>query len=208
MSTNLDIIKRAMKKLHVLASGAEPTSAEAADGMEQLQSLLVELIGHGGLGRLADVVVPDGETAYTAFGWSRVKYPSGCTVTLPTYTGDTYSSTGSDTTDYGNGAGYCQSFHDLAPIVTISSAGVPLYYVFNAYGTGWVQVNDLGQQDDFPLAAHYENGFAAMLAEYMVDEFDGTVGADTRRQAAWCRHQLANKQDSEDNVSPSPVEYF
>lgn len=207
MSTNLDIIKRAMRKLHVLGQGRDPSSAQAAQGMELLQSLFVELIGMGGLGRLADVVVPDGETAYTAFGWSRVKYPVGCTVTLPSYTGDTYPTSGSSS-GFDSATFYCQSFHDLAPVVTISSTGVPLYYVFNAYGAGWTQVNDLALTDDFPLAEHYKNGFSAMLAEYMCDDFAGTVGADTRRQASWCRYQLANKSDSEDNVSPSPVEYF
>lgn len=201
MTTNLDIIKRAMKKLHVLPSGAEPTSAQASDGMDLLQSLLVELIGMGGLGRLADVVVPDGETAYTAFGWSRVKYPVGCVVSLPTYTGDTYNTTAPPAT-------YCHAFHDLAPIVLISAAGVAAYWVFNAYSDGWVQVNGLTQQTTFPLAEHYVNGFAAMLAEYACDDYDGTVGADTRRQAAWCRHQLCNKMDSEDNVSPAPNVYY
>lgn len=198
MTTNLDIIKRAMRKLHVLSQGSEPSSALAAQGMDLLQDLYVELIGHGGLGRLADVVVPDGETAYTAFGWSRVKYPVGCTVTLPTYYGDTPSNT---TT-------LCQAFHDMAPIVLVSAAGVPTYYVFNAYADGWERVSDLTQQGDFPLADHYRNGFAAMLAEYTCDDFAGEVGPDTRRQAAWCRYQLANKSDSEDNVSPAPNVYY
>lgn len=201
MTTNLDIIKRAMKKLHVLPSGIDPTSTQAADGMILLQSLLVELIGHGGLGRLADVVVPDGETNYTAFGWARVKYPVGCTVSLPTYTGDTYNTTTPPAT-------YCHAFHDLAPIVLVNSAGVAAYWVFNAYSDGWVQTNALALTDDFPLAEHYVNGFASMLAEYMCDDFDGQVGADTRRQASWCRYQLANKSDSEDNVSPAPNHYY
>lgn len=201
MTTNLDIIKRAMRKLHVLGQGSEPSSAQAAQGMELLQSLYVELIGMGGLGRLADVVVPDGETAYTAFGWSRVKYPVGCTVSLPTYTGDTYNiSTPASS--------YCHAFHDLAPIVTINGAGVAAYWIFNAYSDGWVQVNEQALTDEFPLAEHYKNGFAAMLAEYICDDFAGTVGADTRRQAAWCRYQLCNKSDSEDNVSPAPNVYF
>jgi hypothetical protein len=201
MTTNLDIIKRAMKKLHVLPSGQEPTSPQAADGMDLLQSLFVEMIGNGGLGRLADVVVPSTSGSYTAFGWSRVKYSTGTVVSLPTYTGDTYDPTNPPAT-------YCHAFHDLAPIVLVDNAGTAAYWIFNAYSDGWTQVNGLTQQGTFPMAEHYVNGFSAMLADYICDDFAGTVGADTRRQAAWCRYQLANKSDSEDNVSPAPNVYY
>jgi hypothetical protein len=207
MATNLDIIKRAMRKLHVLASGTDPSSAQASDGMDALQSLLVELIGNGGLGRLADVVVPNTETAYTAFGWSRVKYSTGCTVTLPTYSGDAPDAT-STGNDYGTDSGNCYAFHDMAPIVLVDNDGAATYYIFKAYSDSWAQVSGLVEQDDFPLAAHYENGFAAMLAEALADDYDTQPSAMTMRQAAWCRHQLVNKWDSESNVSPEPNPYF
>jgi hypothetical protein len=206
MATNLDIIKRAMRKLHVLAAGTSPASTQAADAMESLQSLYVELIGNGGLGRLADVVVPSTESDYTPFGWSRVKYTAGTTITMPAYYGDTFEN--SSDGGFDASSDQCQAFHDLSPIVLIDGDGVAAYWIFNAYSGEWVQVNELDQQDDFPFAEHYVNGFAAMLAEALADDYEAEPKPDTRRQATWCRHALSSKRDSEDNVSPEPNDYF
>jgi hypothetical protein len=81
MAKNLDIIKGAMKKIHALASGAEPTAAESADGMTALQSLIVELIGQGSLGRLRDVLAT---SDYTARENERIRAGTGVTITIPT----------------------------------------------------------------------------------------------------------------------------
>jgi hypothetical protein len=200
MTTNLDIIKKAMKKIHVLPRGTEPTSAEASDGMDALQSLIVELIGQGSLGRLYDVLAT---SAYTVFEQDRVRADPGVTVTIP----DTI--TNERPTDYPGGDGYDYGFGGLsvparAPrdravvVVFDGDTDTVVYHVYSAYKGEWVVINGLTQQDDFPFADYLEDGFAALLAERIVDDFDGAeVGKETKRQANGCRMMLSTKPDSQ-----------
>lgn len=212
MATNLDIIKRAMKKLHVLPSGQDPTSAQASDGMDALQSLIVELIGQGSLGRLNDVLAT---SDYEAREWERVTHTSSQTITLPTEI-----SASSCAYDYGFSGGYpdyavsnnysgTRPPMDRAPIVTINkTTNVARYNIYRAYTGEWVEVLDLDDQDDFPLADYLEDGFAALLAERMVDDYDGTLGAETKRQANACRMMLATKPDSQSRNTASRAQFM
>lgn len=201
MATNLDIIKRAMKKIHVLASGGEPTSAQAADGMAALQSLIVELISSGSLGRLNDVLAASN---YTAYEWDRVHASSGVVVTLPT---TITNERDSEPPPFGSSNSVtARAPYDRAPIVVINSSGVPTYSVYNSYKSAWVTINGLTQQGTFPFPVQLENGFAALLAEYLADEFDSELGAETKRQANVCRIALANKADSTKRITST--DYF
>lgn len=197
MATNLDIIKRAMKKIHVLASGAEPTSPQAADGMAALQSLIVELIGQGSLGRLHDVLAT---SDYTARENERVRKSAGVTVTIPTTITPELEPCGGSY-DYGfraysvSGSGN-RPPRDRACIVVIDSTGTETDYIYNAYKGAWAEVQDLGEQDAFPFAAYLEDGFAALLAERLADDYDQEVGKQTALQAGRCRLMLSSKRDS------------
>lgn len=192
MATNLDIIKRAMKKLHVLASGANPTSAQAADGMSALQALIVELIGQGSLGRLNDVLAT---SDYTARECDRIQAASGVTVTLPTTI--TASSCDDWYPNYGcEGSDYPRPPYDRSPVVVVDSDGAATYSVWCAYKGAWVTINGLTQQGDFPFADYLEDGFAAMLAERLSDDYDTELGAQTAKQAGNCRLMLSTKYDS------------
>jgi hypothetical protein len=214
MATNLDIIKRAMKKIHVLASGTEPTSAQAADGMAALQSLIVELIGQGSLGRLYDVLATSDLTAYEGM---RVHASAGVVVTLPTiitgpppsswpYAGDVPGA--GCGWDYGFGglySGYPRPPRDRAVIVVITN-GVPVYNVWRTYTNAWVVINSLTQQGAFPFADYLEDGFAAMLAERIAEDYDQEIGPQTIRQAGICRTTLSAKRDSVS--APTQASYF
>jgi hypothetical protein len=215
MTTNLDIIKRAMKKIHVLAAGTVPTSVQAADGMVALQSMIVELIGQGSLGRLNDVLAT---SAYTACEFDRIQVSHGVTVTIPTVITPTmYSPGGYAPYDYG------RSFFDPYPnptsnrppvdracIVTVTDNGdgtfTEIDYVWCAYKGKWVQIQALAQTDDFPFASSLENGFAAMLAERLADDFDQPVGPETKLQAGRCRMALSMRHDSA--LAETPAHYF
>jgi len=211
MTTNLDIIKGAMKKIHVLASGAEPTAAEAADGMAALQSLIVEMIGQGSLGRLTDVLATSN---YTAKENERVRASYGVTVTIPsTITQDLEPCGGS----YDYGFRYMpvvdtpnRAPRDRSCIVVVQDNNdgtfTTTYRVYCASKGLWVTINGLGQQDDFPFADYLEDGFKAMLAERIVDDFDQALGQQTALQAARCRQMLAMKADS--TSRRTTAEYF
>jgi hypothetical protein len=196
MATNLDIIKRALKKISALAAGSEPPAVDAYDANEALKSIFVELIGNGTLGALNDVLATDD---YTACEWDRIRADEGVTVTLPTEitTDYTRGPTGSPS-DYGWGVSTTpRPPYNLAPVVVVDSDGEATYSLYNAYTGAWVAINDLGQQATFPLPKHLENGFACMLAEALVDEFGGQVGEQTKRQSAYCRVALTHRPDSQ-----------
>lgn len=219
MTTNLDIIKRAMKKIHVLASGTEPTSAEAADGMDALSSLIIEVIGQGSLGRLYDVLAT---SDITAMEWTRIRCDTpGIVVTLPT----TITQAIANSWPWGwpewqgGGPDYGWWYYDgwncyprppfnLAPIVVVDGTGTETASVYIADKGAWVTISDLGQTDKFPFASDMENGFAAMLAERLSDEFAQPVGALTSRDATWCRYALATKFSSQRRSSGSPGSYM
>lgn len=211
MTTNLDIIKGAMKKIHALASGAEPTAAEAADGMSALQSLIVELIGQGSLGRLTDVLATSN---YTAKENERIRASYGVTVTIPsTITPDLEPCGGSY--DYGFRTQPVTGTADRAPrdrscivVAQDNNDGTftTTYRVYCASKGLWVTINGLGQQDDFPFADYLVDGFKALLAERIVDDFDQELGQQTALQAARCRQMLSLKLDSASQRTQT--EYF
>jgi hypothetical protein len=213
MTTNLDIIKRAMKKLHVLSSRAEPSEGQAFDGLAQLKCLVFELIGQGSLGRLNDVLAT---SDYTAREFDRVSYPTGVTITLPTSL-----SASNDTWDYGftdidynanlcgNWTGNDRPPLDRTPIVKINSTtGIATYYVWCAYKAAWVDITTITEQSDFPFAVYLEDGFAALLAERWVDDWDQTLGNETKRQANLCRFMLSQRPDSASRNTSSSSQYM
>ncbi len=221
-ATNLDIIKRAMRKIHVLGAGMEPSSVLAAQAMQNLSSLYVEIIGMGSLGRLYDVAATSDANA---FEWTRVKASNGVDITLPTEITASMAPSWNDYYPYFDGPDYGwwpagwddlpRAPFNMAPVVVTGTAyevdGTPYteetYWLYSAYKGAWSLVSDLDQQDTFPLPKHFENGFAAMLAEYMVDDFaGGQVGPETKRQAINCRTMLTSRYDS---YSPTVVgSYF
>lgn len=206
MTTNLDIIKRAMKKLHVLAAGTNPSSAQAADGLEALQSLYVELIGQGSLGRLNDVIAT---SAYTAREYDRIQASTGVVVTLPTTITPSTCSPGGDLPyDYGFRAcdptvtGNTRPPRDRAPILVIQD-NVETASVFRAQTNEWVTINDLTLTDAFPFADYLKDGFGALLAERIADNFDTVAGPSTQQAARTCRWMLSAKPDSSSAETPS-----
>lgn len=212
MTTNLDIIKRAMKKLHVLGSGGNPTSAEAFDGLDALRALYVELIGQGSLGRMNDVLAT---SDYEAREFDRVHYATGITVTLPTSI-----TVNSCTYDYGFAGGYqdwvipnnggsARPPLDRCPIILINTTdNTKQYHVWRTSTHEWVRIDGLGLQDDFPFADYLEDGFAALLAERLTDEWDQPLGAQTQRQANACRLLLSTKPDSPMRNTASRANYM
>lgn len=206
MATNLDIIKRGLKKIHALAAGTNPSSVQAADAMTALQSLIVEILGQGSLGRLNDVLAT---ADYTARENDRIQASDGITITLPTiittdscspypYLGGSWCALGPSVGywDYGSlSSGPGRPPRDRSVVVVITD-GDPVYNIWSTYKNAWFVVNTLAQTDDFPFADYLENGFAALLAERLVDDYAQQLGAETKSQANACRYTLSCKPDS------------
>jgi hypothetical protein len=208
-TTNLDIIKGAMKKLHVLPAGTEPREGQAFDGMAILKSLYVELIGSGSLGRLYDVLATSN---YTAYEFDRVIASAGITVTLPiTITQERpccYDGYWGGYSDYGWGCGistYPRPPRDRALIVVKDDSGQH-EWVWSTYRNEWVDLLAATQQSNFPLSVHLEDGFKAILAERWADDWAQVLGDATKRAAGICRDMLAAKRDS--GRSRAVAEFF
>jgi len=205
MTTNLDIIKGAMKKLHVLASGDDPSSSEASDCMDALQSLIVEMVGQGTFGKLRDVLAT---ADYTARENDRIQASDGVTITLPTVI------TPSDCGYWGGSdwaAWYGFPFNKPRPprdrsVVVVITDNVPVYNVWCTYLNKWVVVNSLAQTDNFPFAQYLEDGFKAILAERVADDFATQAGPSVQQAARACRWMLVGKPDSERR--PARTEYL
>lgn len=198
MATNLDIIKRALRKLRVLGGGREPEADQAEDAMQSLQSLIVETVGTGGIGRLNDVIA---SVDYTAREFDRIRCDAaGLTITLPiTITPQMWTAY-----DYG----WCQDYgwrmwtkprppFDRCPVVVIDNSGNETTSLYCAYQGKWVAINSLGLKDPFPFPSYLEDGFAAMLAEAVADEYGRAPGPITMRQSNRARYMLSYKMDSQ-----------
>lgn len=197
MTTNLDIIKKAMKKLHVLARGTNPSSSQASDCMDALQSLIVEMIGQGSFGKLRDVLAT---SAYTAKENERIQASHGVVVTLPTVITTDNCGDGGWSSNWA--AWYGAPYNTLPrpprdrSVVVVITDNVPVYNVWCTYLNQWVVVNSLTQQGAFPFAQYLEDGFAALLAERIADDFASQAGPSVLQAARSCRWMIAAKPDS------------
>lgn len=207
MPTNLDIIKGALRKLRVLGGGREPTTDQASDAMSSLQCLIEETVGTGGLGRLNDVIT---SMDYTAREFDRIRCDAAVTITLPlTITPQMFSYYDySWVYDYGWRCELPRPPYDRAPVIVVTSAGVETTSLYSAYQGKWVTINGLGQQDNFPFAEYFKDGFSAMLAEAISEEYGREPGPITTRQANRCRFMLSYHMDSAARRKPQRSAFF
>lgn len=154
MTTNSDVVRRALRAIGELAAGKSPTGNDAADGLERLQSLLLDLIGLLKVGRWCEVAVSDD---YTAREGDRCTVTSPGTVTLPTVITD---------------RGRARPPLDLARVQILGAdaenAGL---WVYSATKGAWAQVDALTINADFPLGEEDVEGVAAQLAVNIAGEY-------------------------------------
>src|SRR5580765_3968950 len=80
MATCQDIIRRAMRVMGLLQGGQEPSGADAADGLERLQSIVMGLPGLALNGYWREKAV---SAAYTAREGERITVTGAVAITLP-----------------------------------------------------------------------------------------------------------------------------
>lgn len=162
MTTCRQTITYALRQARVLASGDDPSSDEAADGLVALQALYDLWVANGMFGRLTDVYVTED---YEAEEGERVIAPSGVTITFPTTIDDECEDS--------------RAPRDLSCIETIID-GVRVVKVWDR--TGWVDLLGLELDDDAPLSSRSAWGLAAALATSGAFSalFGGEPGPDIR----------------------------
>lgn len=154
MSTALDIVRRALRSIGVIAAGKAPTGADQSDGLERLQSVILGLPGLLHNGRWCEVAV---SSAYTARESDRCTVTAPGVVTLPT----------TITCD-----GASRQPRDLAKAQIIgedaTNAGLWLY---SASKGAWAQADALVISSEIPFGAEDDAGLAAILAVDMAAEY-------------------------------------
>lgn len=185
----LDIVKGALRKLGVLASGREPRTVDRDDTFEALKGLYRQLITAGAFGRLSDVV-PTAD--YTACGNVRVFRSSDATdfaITLPeTVARQDYWC---DHRIYGSC--WCPDNvvrrdvttpRDCAVVViNDATTGGAFDFIYDGQIKVWQGLYDLEIADRAPLAFRDPQGLMALLALQIGDDFGAQVGPTTARLA-------------------------
>ena len=186
--TIAELIKRAMRRLRVLAAGEDPEGDEQADAVEIIQAMYLSLINAGKQCSLVnDEIDADDLTAgaYEAEEDTRVQYtgsdPATASITLPaTITDDD---------------GTVRAPRDLACVIVAGPSGQTWIYEANA--GDWVRLDALAVDDNAPLYAHLSEELIALAAVSLADEFGAVPSALTLSQATAGRLRLIGRMQSE-----------
>jgi hypothetical protein len=165
LTTNADIVRRAMRQMGVLAAGQEPEGADASDAMERLSGLITGLPGLTLNARWRERAT---SAAYTARESDRITVTAPGAVTLPVTVSD--PACGS------------RPPRDLARVQIIGGANAGLWIYIAGKGA-WVKVDALSLNDDFPFGKEDEEGIAAQLAVDFASEFAESATVNDRTLA-------------------------
>lgn len=183
----LDIVKGALRKLGVLASGREPRAVDRDDTFEALKGMYRQMVNNGTLGRLCDVVPTSDYTAHPNERIYRSSDTAELSITLPELVNK-----------WEFWAGY--NIFGLYPtepegrnlttprdcsVVTISDAVVGSTYdfIYDGQLKRWEGIYALEIEDRAPLAWRDPQGLMASLAVQVADEFGAQVGPSANYQA-------------------------
>jgi hypothetical protein len=211
-----DIVRRALRKLSLVAAGMEPTGNEMNDGLETLQAIYLELAGMGVFGKLYDVVVTD--ATYTAFPQQRIlcNRLGGVAITLPAlvdpsaWPGGAWWYLGRGCYDYQFRDYYCGTTplppHD-GTCIEINSLfdGSQQLWIYESNTARWIDLRDLNVADSAPLAK-YSDGLAAMLAIRVAPEYGVSAPQEVQGVANVARYAMSQRNDGP--RAPVRAEYF
>lgn len=187
MATCREVIRSALRKIGVIASGEEPSITEAQDALDSLQSMYLEAVNGGRFGKLIPVIA----TADYEAGENEIITSGGFTITLPDTIEDEW--TGDD-----------RPPKDLSIVMVTTEGEEPEISVYDAYRGEWVALNGLALGDDAPLSGRGSDGLSATLAIRLADEYAATVSASVISQSASFISALSNKRTSRE----TEVEFY
>lgn len=199
------LIKGAMRKIGVLASGQDIPPAEATEALDLLRQMYLEMVGAGTFGRQADVYVPDNAADFTASEARRytVKDLNNIVITLPEVVNDAW---------YAWKPPYGEMW--TPPSVTtepITDERPPLdgalvtemdltttqtrTFVYDSAIARWTSLQDLDLTDIAPLSTRYAEGLMCELALRLSAEYGNEPPITVVRGAALGRSAMVNRFD-------------
>lgn len=208
-----DIVNGALRKIGKLAGGREPRVQDSIDALDSLRSLYSYLVNSGAFGRMVDVV-PTGAT-YVAGENERIFRNSSATldITLP---------------ELVRVDAYCgpRSYPEEQPVYStdpVSSGMRPprdcafvaiqdaftaqtVEYLYDGQIKLWAPIKGLTLESVAPLAERDADGLKCLLATRISDEFGGTMGDMTVRQAGQFMQALTARYSTSATIGRT--EYF
>lgn len=183
----LDVVKGALRKLGVLASGREPRAVDRDDVFQSLKGMYRQWVNNGTLGRMQDVVPVADFTVCSAVRILRTAETASLSITLPeTVSRPVFWR------DYGIwGLCDCSDSRNITTPrdgmpVSISDAviGETYDFIYDGQIKRWEGIDGLELADRAPLAWRDPQGLMAALAMQIADEFSAQPGLSTSMQAA------------------------
>lgn len=160
MATCREVIALGLKQAGVIPPDESPTAAEAATGLDVLQSLYRGWFSAGEFGSFEEVYTASDRTAQEQ---ERITVEGSVVVTLPESVGDGTAR---------------RAPYELSAIEVVQSGDVSSY-VWER--TAWVNVNALTLGDDAPLAHYGQAGLSACFAMHYAEMFGAQIGSGTKR---------------------------
>lgn len=198
MSTPLDIVRRALRAMGVLKSGREPSGADLNDGIEKLQSVVLQFPGLLHNAAWCDVAVA---SAYTAKVGNRCAVSGAGAVTLPTTVTDCLT-------------GQSRPPRDMARVQILGDVDNAGIWVFSATKNAWGRIDNITvdtANEEFAFGPEDDEGIAAILAVNWVDEYGAEVSARTVALAQIATASLRSrfkKATTEGRVRDLPYDYL
>lgn len=200
MTTNLDLVTRALVAIRVLGAGRAPKAQDAADGLKTLEELLLHLDGYGAAYPLVEIVLTGAITIGRDDPSVRVLARTsggGFTLTLPRNPRDgarlaivdvdgAFDTNGLTIDPQGILFGASLDASTGAPTggarttVSLTTEGLRKAYMYRADLSAWVEITGMTLAGAFPYPAEFVRSFRYMLAvelagDYGVDAPDGVL---------------------------------
>lgn len=205
MATAQVTIKTAFRKIRAIGQGENPTSAQSADALTELNALLNELIGFGSSMQWKTTYVDSAVTVDWSYPAQRLlcRNTAALTITLPE---GTVSAPIQDGFRLGvvDVAGTAATYNitlsrngwriaGSAANATLSTNSVNRVYMFRADLGDWKLAADLAVGDDLPFPSEFDLGFALMLGHRLSGEYGQQLAQSDLYAMMGAKNKLRNR---------------
>lgn len=215
MATARETIKKALRKLRVIESGSNPTSAELTDCLDYLNKILAEIVGFGGSYQLRTKTISSSYELSPRDPAIRLlcRHSGALTVTLPSVTDmEIYDGMRVGVVDVSaNAATYNITIarnewllEGAAANLTLSTNGINRVWMFRADLGDWKRATDLAADDSLPFPTDLDNAMALILAQELGGEFGQQLRPSDAALAKTARLKLSSKYAPAVRMAPEP----
>ena len=196
MATAAETIKLALRKLRVVGQGENPSSAEQADALVELNHFIREIVENGLSPPFLDVRVESSielDTSYPALrlqcmsGGLTITAPKGDEVMRPIPDGYRIQIVDVAGAFAASNVTFARNGWKIAGSAANATLTAGATYFFRADLGDFKLVADLAAGDSLPFSTQFDYGMALMLAKRLEGEYGQPLGPNDARAAARAR---------------------